>query len=64
MLFATIYLVSPLDSMADAVFLIVGVIGDAALVTWLFGALMDETERFLRWDARHVTVAIRARSLP
>jgi hypothetical protein len=31
-------------------FLIVGVIGDAALVTWLFGALMDEAERFLGWE--------------
>jgi uncharacterized membrane protein YkvA (DUF1232 family) len=44
------YLVSPLDFLADALFLVVGVIGDAGLVTWLFGALMDETERFLQWE--------------
>jgi uncharacterized membrane protein YkvA (DUF1232 family) len=64
MLVAAIYLVSPLDFLATAVFLIVGVIGDAALVTWLFGALMDETERFLRWEARHATIGVRARNHP
>jgi uncharacterized membrane protein YkvA (DUF1232 family) len=50
MAIVAIYLVSPLDFIADALFLIVGVIGDAALVTWLFGALMDEAERFLGWE--------------
>jgi uncharacterized membrane protein YkvA (DUF1232 family) len=50
MLLALVYLISPLDFLADALFLIVGVIGDAGLVTWLFGALMDETERFLQWE--------------
>jgi uncharacterized membrane protein YkvA (DUF1232 family) len=50
MLLALVYLISPLDFLADAVFLIVGVIGDAGLVTWLFGALMDETERYLQWE--------------
>jgi uncharacterized membrane protein YkvA (DUF1232 family) len=47
---ATIYLVSPLDFLADVLFLVIGIVGDAALVTWLFGALMDETERFLNWE--------------
>ena len=47
------YLVSPLDFIADALFLVVGVIGDAGLVTWLFGALMDETERFLQWEQQY-----------
>jgi uncharacterized membrane protein YkvA (DUF1232 family) len=46
----TMYLLSPLDFIADALFLVIGVVGDAALVTWLFGALMDETERFLTWE--------------
>jgi uncharacterized membrane protein YkvA (DUF1232 family) len=50
MAIVTIYLVSPLDFIADALFLVVGVIGDAALVGWLFGALMDEAERFLGWE--------------
>ncbi len=53
MLAVVAYLVSPLDFMADALFLVVGVIGDAGLVTWLFGALMDETERFLQWEQQH-----------
>ncbi|GAA2359648.1 hypothetical protein [Dactylosporangium salmoneum] len=47
---AAIYLVSPFDFIGVAIFLIVGVLGDAALVTWLAGALMDETERFLEWE--------------
>jgi uncharacterized membrane protein YkvA (DUF1232 family) len=55
MLLVVVYLVSPLDLLADALFLIVGVIGDAALVTWLFGALMDETERFLQWERQRGT---------
>jgi uncharacterized membrane protein YkvA (DUF1232 family) len=46
----TAYLLSPLDFIADTLFLFVGVVGDAALVTWLFGALIDETERFLTWE--------------
>jgi uncharacterized membrane protein YkvA (DUF1232 family) len=53
MLVVVAYLVSPLDFLADALFLVVGVIGDAGLVAWLFGALMDETERFLQWEQQH-----------
>ena len=53
MALSVLYLVSPLDFLADAVFMIVGVLGDAALVVWLAGALMDETERFLAWERRH-----------
>jgi uncharacterized membrane protein YkvA (DUF1232 family) len=64
MLIAAIYLVSPLDFLADAIFLIVGVIGDAALVTWLFGALMDEMERFLQWEAHQATISTRTRGHP
>jgi hypothetical protein len=63
-LLAAIYLVSPLDFLAIAVFLIVGVIGDAALVTWLFGALVDETERFLRWEARNARGQVDAGGQP
>ena len=63
MLLVVVYLVSPLDFRADAVFLVVGVIGDAALVTWLFGALMDETERFLRWEHQR-RLHSRGRSVP
>jgi uncharacterized membrane protein YkvA (DUF1232 family) len=45
-----VYLFSPLEFIADAVFLLVGVVGNAGLATWLVGALMDETERFLEWE--------------
>ena len=57
-----LYLFSPLDFVADAVFLIVGVIGDAALITWVVGALMDETERFLEWERRQQPVGNRNRA--
>ncbi len=58
---SVLYLLSPLDFVADAVFLIVGVIGDAALITWVAGALMDETERFLEWERRQERVGNRTR---
>lgn len=57
MLLVAVYLVSPLDFIADALFLVVGVVGDAGLVAWLFGALMDETERFLQWERQRAASA-------
>jgi uncharacterized membrane protein YkvA (DUF1232 family) len=59
---SVLYLLSPLDFVADAVFLIVGVIGDAALITWVAGALMDETERFLEWERRQERIGNPART--
>jgi uncharacterized membrane protein YkvA (DUF1232 family) len=50
-----VYLFSPLEFMADVVFLIVGLVGNAGVAAWLVGALMDETERFLEWERqRHL----------
>jgi len=46
---AMLYIVSPLDAIPD-VFLPVGLIDDAFVVTWLTGALLGETERFLEWE--------------
>lgn len=64
MAMAALYLVSPLDLIADAIFLIVGVIGDAGLVTWLAGALLDETERFLEWERQRAINTRRPALLP
>jgi uncharacterized membrane protein YkvA (DUF1232 family) len=47
---AALYIVSPLDAIPEAVFLVFGLIDDAFVVTWLTGALLSETERFLEWE--------------
>jgi uncharacterized membrane protein YkvA (DUF1232 family) len=50
MTFASIYIVSPIDLVPEAIFLVFGLIDDAAVAAYLAGALMDETERFLTWE--------------
>jgi uncharacterized membrane protein YkvA (DUF1232 family) len=47
---AAVYIVSPLDAIPEAFFLFLGLIDDAFVVTWLTGALLSETERFLEWE--------------
>jgi len=47
---ASLYILSPLDAVPEAIFLFVGLIDDAFVVTWLTGALLSETERFLEWE--------------
>jgi uncharacterized membrane protein YkvA (DUF1232 family) len=47
---ASLYIVSPLDAVPEALFLFVGLIDDAFVVTWLTGAVLSETERFLEWE--------------
>ncbi len=47
---ASLYILSPLDAIPEAIFLFVGLIDDAFVVTWLTGALLSETERFLEWE--------------
>ena len=44
------YVVSPIDAGPEAVFMLFGLIDDAAVATYLAGALLDETERFLTWE--------------
>jgi uncharacterized membrane protein YkvA (DUF1232 family) len=54
---AFLYAVWPLDLMP--VFLLgpVGLIDDAVLVTWLAGAILSETGRFLEWErTRAITI--------
>jgi uncharacterized membrane protein YkvA (DUF1232 family) len=50
MALASVYIVSPIDAIPEAFFLIFGLIDDAFVVTWLMGALLSETERFLEWE--------------
>jgi uncharacterized membrane protein YkvA (DUF1232 family) len=51
MTMATVYVVSPIDLVPEAFLLVLGLADDALMVTWLAGALLAETERFLAWEA-------------
>jgi len=52
MLLAALYVISPIDAIPEAIFLVFGLIDDAFVVTWLTGAVLSETERFLEWEQR------------
>ncbi|MFC7531437.1 YkvA family protein [Actinoplanes sp. GCM10030250] len=47
---ATVYVVSPIDAVPEALLWVVGLIDDAVMVTWLAGAMLAETDRFLEWE--------------
>src|SRR3954468_23811487 len=47
---ATAYVVSPIDIIPEAVFLVFGLADDALMITWLAGTVLAETERFLEWE--------------
>ncbi|HWH01353.1 MAG TPA: YkvA family protein [Pilimelia sp.] len=49
---ATAYVVSPIDAVPEAFLLVVGMVDDALMIAWLAGAVLDETERFLAWEAQ------------
>jgi uncharacterized membrane protein YkvA (DUF1232 family) len=50
MLAAAIYIISPIDAVPELFLAAFGLIDDAFVVTWLVGALLSETERFLEWE--------------
>jgi len=47
---ASLYILSPLDAIPELFTAFIGLIDDAFVVTWLIGALLAETERFLEWE--------------
>lgn len=47
---AGVYIVSPIDAVPEALFLVFGLIDDLAVAGYFAGALMDELERFLEWE--------------
>jgi uncharacterized membrane protein YkvA (DUF1232 family) len=51
MLAATGYIVSPLDLIPEAVVPILGIADDALVLSWLATRFVEETERFLEWEA-------------
>ena len=50
MVLAGLYVISPIDAIPEMFFFVFGLIDDAFVVTWLTGALLSETERFLEWE--------------
>ena len=53
-----LYIVSPIDLIPEAAFLVFG-LGDDALVTaWVVGAVLGETERFQEWEAQQRRVVV------
>lgn len=53
---AMIYVASPVDAVPEALLLVLGLADDALVITWLAGAVLAETERFLTWEARRESV--------
>lgn len=51
MALAALYVVSPVDLVPAAAFLLLGLADDALVVTWLAGALLTEVDAFLDWEA-------------
>jgi uncharacterized membrane protein YkvA (DUF1232 family) len=49
---ATLYVVSPVDLVPETLLLAVGLVDDFVVITWLAGAVLSETERFLQWEIR------------
>lgn len=53
---ATAYVLSPVDVVPELMLMLFGLADDALMVTWLAGAVLAETERFLAWEARRHSV--------
>jgi uncharacterized membrane protein YkvA (DUF1232 family) len=47
---AAAYIVSPLDLIPELALGPFGLADDAVIATWLAGAILAETERFMRWE--------------
>jgi len=55
---ATAYVVSPVDFVPEAFFLVFGLVDDAVMITWLAGTVLSETERFLEWEKAQGRVVV------
>jgi uncharacterized membrane protein YkvA (DUF1232 family) len=55
---ATAYIVSPIDVIPEAFFLIFGLADDALMITWLAGSVLSETARFLEWEKQQERVVV------
>jgi uncharacterized membrane protein YkvA (DUF1232 family) len=55
---ATAYIISPIDFIPEAIFLVFGLADDAVMVAWLAGTVLAETERFLEWERQRDRVVV------
>ena len=55
---ATAYVISPIDFIPEAFFLVFGLADDAVMITWLAGTVLSETERFLEWEKQRDQVVV------
>jgi uncharacterized membrane protein YkvA (DUF1232 family) len=53
---ASLYIVSPIDAIPELFTAFIGLIDDAFVATWLAGALLAETDRFLEWERRNTVL--------
>ena len=56
MALAMVYLVTPVDFVPELFLGPIGLIDDLVVVTWLAGAVLSETGRFLEWEKRRSAV--------
>jgi uncharacterized membrane protein YkvA (DUF1232 family) len=49
------YVVSPVDIVPEGLLMVFGLVDDAVMATWLAGAMLGETERFLEWERRRAS---------
>ncbi|MEU4693388.1 YkvA family protein [Actinoplanes sp. NPDC023714] len=56
---ATVYVVSPIDAIPEAFVWVFGLIDDAVAVTWLAGAVLAETDRFLEWERTNPRLVVK-----
>jgi uncharacterized membrane protein YkvA (DUF1232 family) len=48
---AVAYIVSPVDLVPEAVLPVLGTVDDAVVISWAIKTLVEETDRFLAWEA-------------
>lgn len=55
---ATAYVISPIDFIPEAIFLVFGLADDAVMIAWLAGSVLSETERFLEWEKQRARTVV------
>ncbi|OJF14678.1 YkvA family protein [Couchioplanes caeruleus] len=55
---ATAYVVSPIDVVPEMFLWIFGLVDDAAMIAWIAGSVLSETERFLEWEKQRDSVLL------
>lgn len=50
------YVAWPLDAVPELLLPFIGFVDDLVVVTWLAGAILSESERFLEWERRRAAV--------